>query len=92
VGSFFHISVAGTVLTNAEILDVQSALEHAPDWYRYANNNWIVYAHESLDYWRDRFRATNTLRGDRPFFVCAFTEYSGYMQPVVWQWMKKPRF
>jgi hypothetical protein len=86
----FHLGVGGTTITPAGIEEIEKVLNSAADWYRNGAYSWFVYADESLDYWRDRLRATSALsEGKASFFLSEVTRpYSGYLLEGGWIWLK----
>ena len=83
---FVHVGIASTVPT---VEALEKTFNKALDWVRYSSNCWILYTATGLDTWRDLIRNTPGVKSENSFFLCEFTQYSGYQQRVVWDFLRK---
>jgi hypothetical protein len=70
---------------------LEKTFNKAVDWIRYSYQGWILYTGLELDVWRDRIRNTPGIKDVDGLFLTEFSNYSGYMQEEIWEWLAKKR-
>ena len=83
---FVHVGINSTA---PPVKALEKTFTIALDWVRYGTRCWILYTKKDLDTWRDRIRNTPGVKSGDSFFLCEFSEYSGYQHKVVWDFMSK---
>ena len=87
---FVHVGFDFTT-ASPPIAALEATFKKARDWLRYDSHCWILYTSTDLDTWRDRIKNTTGIVNEDSFFLCEFTETSGYMNEWVWKWLAKDR-
>jgi hypothetical protein len=91
---FLHIGVnfkerAASPETRGEI---ESVLNKALDWYRYAPNCWIVRTKQTAKTWHDRLKSIPWMT-DQQYLIVEINvqERAGWLPKDTWDWLKKKR-
>jgi len=86
---FLHIYISPKQDVTRE--QVETKLNLAIDWYRYARGMYVVYTSSSVDTWKARLIDLVKPRGR--MFICAFDihQRQGWMNKGFWEWLKKER-
>jgi hypothetical protein len=90
---FLHLGVQFESSQAPNAKAIESLLNKAKDWYRYAPNCWIIYTGSNADTWSKRLRAIPGMENHSSFFICElnFSDRSGWMQQGFWDWVGKHR-
>jgi hypothetical protein len=76
--------------------DIESVLNKAKSWYRYAPNCWLIYTNLSAEKWGERLREEIPgMTDSTTFFICR-VELSrdkryGWLPKAAWEWIKRDR-
>lgn len=87
--SLFHVSVGTLFLFPHQRQAIEVILSEAGDWLRYTGNCWIVYGGGPIQEWAKKLRAVQGLNTASIFIVDIGNEYTGYLTPEAWEWLKK---
>lgn len=70
---------------------LETAFNHALDWFKYASNCWIVWTTSDAEKWYERLRPL--IKDDDSLFIVAIdvSERQGWMSRRFWDWLKKER-
>jgi hypothetical protein len=89
---YLHIGV-NFVGNTASAESLQTVLNNAIDWVRYAPNCWIVLTSSEPAIWYHRLKAA--LHDSDTFFVCELSVVagqitsSGFLPGFIWEWFSK---
>ena len=84
---FVHVGISSSA---PPVKALEKKFDKAINWVRYSNRCWILYTTTELDTWRDRIRKTPGVKPEDSFFLCEFTDYSGYQSDLIWNFMSDP--
>ncbi len=72
---------------------IEEVLNRAKDWYRYANNCWIIYTTRSADTWYKRISEIPGMKNHTSFFIAELNlgNRAGWLSSRVWKWLDKER-
>lgn len=75
---------------------IESVLDKAKDWFRYAPNCWIIYTSRDADWWSARLRKIPGMEAHTSFLVCEMSlnekeKRSGWLPRSAWDWINKRR-
>jgi hypothetical protein len=72
---------------------VESKLDNAKDWIRFAPNSWLIHTKYSAHTWFRQIEDIPELQGAM-IFICEanLEDLSGKLSPFAWDWIKKIRF
>ena len=89
MGRFLHVYIKPNKESSKE--QIETKLNLAIDWYRYANDLYIIYTTSDADKWQERL--LQFVEDDGSLFLCQFeiNERNGWMSQDFWDWIKKPR-
>jgi hypothetical protein len=88
--SLYHVSI-GSFLFPAHRQAIEAILSDVGDWLRYTENCWIVYGSGPILGWAQRLRAVPGLQAGSILIVDIGLEFSGYLTPEAWEWVRKYR-
>ena len=90
---FLHLAVANpTPLPPAKREEIETVLNKAKDWLRYAPNCWLVWTAVGTGLWAERLRAVLADK-DNAFLILEvkLQDYSGWLMDDAWKWINKER-
>ena len=89
---FLHLGINFSVGTSLDKAAIETKLNKAKDWLRYAPNCWIIYTGQPANIWYKRLKELPELE-DKTFFVCEINldNRAGWLQKSAWEWLKKQR-
>jgi hypothetical protein len=91
MASYYHLMliVPGVTPTDPQIEDI---LNKAADWYRYADNCWLLYTSQNAATWYARLKPLVTQNRGNVFLVRVDpVERQGWMPKQLWEWLRKDR-
>lgn len=93
VAFFLHLGIRPEGSDAPDRSAIETVLNKAKDWYRYAPNCWIIYTSQDADEWYDRLKAVPGIKNHASFFLCEvkLTNRSGWMPEKFWEWVGKDR-
>ena len=70
---------------------IEKQLDRALDWYRYADNCWVVYTSVDAKKWKERLAPV--VKPDGYMFICKLdiSERNGWMPKEFWEWIRTPK-
>lgn len=85
--SFYLVSLIPN--EGVSVKQVQEELNKAHDWYRFADNSWIIVTSKSVAIWHRRL--SPYAGGDGQVFVCELDikNRQGWMSNRFWKWLRK---
>lgn len=89
MAGFYHIYIRPRKGVTAAT--VQKQMDLAIDWFRYDDQNWIVYTPSDANKWHSRLRLL--VRPNGLLFICRLdtSDRQGWMTKDFWEWMRKTR-
>jgi hypothetical protein len=89
---FLHVGFAFEDGRSAPTKEIQSVLNKARDWVRYAPNNYILYTTSDVEVWYNRLK--KVIHEDDSVFIVEINieNRQGWIPGKVWDWIKKDRF
>lgn len=88
---YYHVmlTLPGIAPTDARI---ESILNKATDWYRYADNCWLLYTNQDAATWYERLKQLTTENSGNVFIVLVDpTDRKGWMPSELWKWLRTNR-
>jgi hypothetical protein len=92
---FLHLGVRFENSDAPDTEAIETVLNKAKDWYRYAPNCWIVYTSKSAGVWSNRLRELPAgMEAHASFLICVILldnkeNRSGWLPRPAWEWIKK---
>ena len=87
-----YVHVGTSLSTSKRTEDIERVLDrHADDWFRYAPNCWILWTDRPIANISRAIRR-ELKRVDEVLVLPINIEigYAGFMDPSVWEWLKRP--
>jgi hypothetical protein len=89
-GSFlFHVGIGQALIFPDQQRAIERILSEAGDWLRYSANCWLVYGPGPIQAVAERLRSVPGMAAITILVVDLGVEYTGYMTPEAWDWIKK---
>ena len=90
---FLHLGVRFEGSQGPERASIETVLNGAKDWFRYAPNCWIIYTSRDADTWYDKLRSVPGMESHTSFFICELNtdNRAGYLKTSFWEWIDKAR-
>jgi hypothetical protein len=90
---FLHLGVRYEGSSRPARDSIESILNDAKSWYRYAPNCWIIYTGRDADYWYDKLKDVPGMKTSASFFICEanLDDRAGWMSKKFWEWIRKNR-
>lgn len=91
MGKYYHmmLTIPRIVPTDSRIEEI---LNNATDWYRYADNCWLLYTNSDAAKWYSRLKDVVTVNNGNIFIVRVdVTDRQGWMPKQLWEWLRKDR-
>ena len=90
---FLHLAIRFEDSQAPSRESIESVLNKAKDWYRYAPNCWIIYTSLTPDTWYKRLSEITGIKTHTSFFICELDieSRSGWLKRDFWDWLKKDR-
>lgn len=70
---------------------VETQMNLAVDWYRYASDSYIVYTTSDIAKWQGRLKPLVEPGGRLLIIEVKVNSRNGWMTQDFWDWLKKPR-
>jgi hypothetical protein len=92
---FLHLAVrfeSGSRAPDREA--IESVLDRAKDWYRYAPNCWVIYTSQDATTWTERLgKGISGMKTRTSFFICELNleDRDGWVDKEFWNWLDKTR-
>jgi len=87
----FHVAVGVAFLFPHQRQAIEVILSEAGDWLRYTGNCWIVSGVGPIQGWAEKLRTVPGMNTASILIVDIGNEYTGYLTPEAWEWLKKFR-
>lgn len=87
--NYYHLmlSLPGIAPTDSRVEDI---LNKATDWYRYADNCWLLYTGRDASKWYARLKPLVTAHNGNVLIIHVDpTDRQGWMPRELWQWLRK---
>ena len=87
-----HILLITVAAEQLDVDRIETKLNDAKDWLRYAPGCWLVYTRQTADTWYERLADVVSAKGTQ-VFICEVNleERSGRLSPSAWSWIKNVR-
>lgn len=91
---FLHLGInfKGIQPTSSMIDEVETILNKAKDWFRYAPNCWLIYTGRDPKTWHERLKQIPWMP-DQSYLICEvdISNKSGWLARSAWDWINKDR-
>lgn len=86
---FYHVYLKPK--SDVEISKIERKMNLALDWFKYDNNNWVVYSNAGIAKLITRYKPL--VEPDGRLFICELVKSSrnGWMDKDFWEWLDNPR-
>lgn len=90
---FLHLGIRYEGSDRPDRDSIESLLDIAKGWYRYAPNCWIIYTGRDSDYWYDKLKEIPGIKKSTSFFICRVNldDRAGWMSNKFWEWVRRYR-
>ena len=90
---FLHLAVHFEDAQAPKSGAIETVLNRAKDWYRYAPNSWIIYTGKDPETWYQRLVEIPGMKTHTSFFICELkiNARSGWLSRDFWKWVDKKR-
>jgi hypothetical protein len=92
---FLHMGVNfKTKSPNTDTLgEIETVLNQAKDWYRYAPNCWLIYTSIGPSKWQERIKQQVPWITEQTYLICVadVTSRAGWLPRDTWDWINKNR-
>lgn len=91
--AFLHLGIQFEGSQAPDRKAIETVLNKAKDWYRYAPNCWIIYTSRDADYWYEKLALVPGMKNHASLFICELDLHnrSGWMPIKFWEWIKEQR-
>jgi len=89
MASFYHIYISPKKEITRD--QIKKKMDLAIDWFRYDDQNWIVYTTSDAKKWYSRFESLVVPGGHIFISKLDLSDYWGHMSKKLWDWLKKER-
>ena len=91
---FLHLGInfKGAQPTSTMIDEVETVLNKAKDWFRYAPNCWLIYTGRDAKTWNERLKQISWM-SNQNYLICQVEpkNKSGWLARAAWDWINKER-
>jgi hypothetical protein len=88
-GTYLHIYI--NPKTDVSNDKVETQINLAVDWFRYASDSYVVYTTSDIEKWMGRLKPLVEPGGRLLIFEIKVNRRNGWMTEDFWEWLKKPR-
>jgi hypothetical protein len=93
---FLHLGIKRESSNAPDNEAIETILDKAKDWYRYAPNCWLIYTGRDAKWWYEKLSDIPQMKGNASFLVCEISldqknKRAGWLGTSAWQWINKDR-
>lgn len=86
---FIHIFIK--LSNESDYEQLKKIIDTALDWYKYSDNNWLIYTSSKIDVWMKYLKPLVEKKGKLFVNEINIKNHNGRMSQDFWDWLKKER-